>query len=311
VKIAIVGAGGVGGYLGALLARAGHEVVIIARGEHLRAMRESGIRVRSVHGDFTARPALVTDRPAEAGVADLIVFTVKTYDTDEAAEAARPLAGSATLVLPLQNGVESAARLAQVFGAARVLGGAVWVVVSVASPGVIVQESQVRRLVFGAIEEPGATADRPDPRLSAVFAALKSTGFAVEPSDAIAKVLWTKFLFIASVAGLTSVIRAPLGPILARPEGKDLLRRAMREVESVARARGVALDADVVEATMAFAAGLEPGTTSSMARDVAAGKRTEHDALCGAVVRFGREAGLQTPVHELCWTCLRILDART
>jgi 2-dehydropantoate 2-reductase len=305
VKIAIVGAGGVGGYLGALLARAGHEVALIARGEHLRAMQVHGIRVESVHGDFTARPALVTDRPAEAGVADLIVFTVKTYDTDEAASAARMLAGPGALILPLQNGVESAARLAPVFGAEHVLGGATWVVVSVASPGLIRQESQVRRIVFGAID------GRPNPRLEPVRETLASTGFAVERTDAITHVLWTKFLFIASVAGLTSVMRAPLGPILARAEGKDLLRRAMEEVEAVARARGVTLDPDVVEKTMLFAEGLEPTTTSSMARDVAAGKRTEHDALSGAVVRAGRERGVPTPVHELCWACLRVLDARS
>ena len=302
MKIAIIGAGGVGGYLGALLAREGHEVALIARGEHLRAMRERGIRIESVHGDFTARPALVTDRPEEAGVVDLVIFTVKTYDTDEAASAARRLAGPGTLVLPLQNGVESVARLAPVFGTANVLGGATWVVVSVASPGVIRQESEVRRIVFGALE------GRADPRLDAVRAALASTGFTVELSADIEKVLWTKFLFIASVAGLTSVLRAPLGPILARAAGKDLLRRAMQEVESVGRARGVPLDADVVEKTMIFAAGLEPTTTSSMARDVAAGKRTEHDALCGAVVRAGQETGVPTPVHEFCWACLKVLD---
>jgi 2-dehydropantoate 2-reductase len=250
VKIAIVGAGGVGGYLGALLAREGHDIALIARGEHLRAMREGGIRVESVHGDFSVRPSFVTDRPDEAGVADLVVFTVKTYDTDEAAIAARPLAGPGTLVLPLQNGVESASRLAPIFGPARVLGGATWVVVSVAAPGVIRQESRVRRIVFGAID------GRSDPSLGAVRDALASTGFEVETTDAIEKVLWTKFLFIASVAGLTAVMRSPLGPILARPEGKDLLRRAMHEVDRVARARGVPLEPDVVEKSMAFAAGL-------------------------------------------------------
>src|SRR5262249_49179539 len=196
------------------LAREGHDVVLIARGEHLRAMRANGIRVESVHGDFTVRPGLVTDRPEETGVVDLVVFTVKTYDTDEAARAARPFAGPGTLVPPVETGVESASRLAPVFGATNVLGGATWVVVSVASPGVIRQESQVRRIVFGALD------GRADPRLDAVRAALASTGFAVELSDTIEKVLWTKFLFIASVAGLTSVIRAPLGPILARAEGK-------------------------------------------------------------------------------------------
>lgn len=301
MKIAIVGAGGVGGYLGALLAHAGHEVALIARGEHLRAMRERGIRIESVHGDLTVHPGVVTNQPADVGPVDLVVFTVKTYDTDEAAAGARPLAGPRTLVLPLQNGVESTARLAPVFGAGNVLGGATWVVVSVASPGVIRQESRVRRIVLGVPD------GRTSPGLEAVRDALASTGFEVELTSTIEKVLWTKFLFIASVAGLTSVMRAPLGPILARTEGRDLLRRAMQEVESVARARGPALDPDIVERTMVFAEGLEPTTTSSMARDVAAGRRTEHDALSGAVVRAGRETGVPTPVHELCWICLKVL----
>ena len=184
------------------------------------------------------------------------------------------------------------------------LGGATWVVVSVASPGAVRQESRVRRIVFGPV------GGRPATDLDAVREALASTGFDVALSDAIERVLWTKLLFIASVAGLTSVLRAPLGPILARPEGMDLLRRAMQEVEAVARARGWALEPDVVGKTMTFAEGLEPTTTSSMARDVDAGRRTEHEALSGAVVRAGRDAGVATPVHELCWTCLRVLDAR-
>jgi len=159
VRIAIVGAGGVGGYLGALLARAGHDVAVIARGEHLSALREHGIRVESVHGDFVVRPRVVTDDPSEAGLVDLVVFAVKTYDTDAAAASARTLAGPRTLVLPLQNGVESASRLGPVFGQERVLGGAVWVVSSVASPGVIRQESQVRRIVFGPLGRTGGDGD--------------------------------------------------------------------------------------------------------------------------------------------------------
>jgi 2-dehydropantoate 2-reductase len=302
MKIAVVGAGGVGGYFGGLLARAGHEVHFIARGEHLRAIRERGLRVDSVHGDFEVRPAHATDDPAEVGPVDLTIFTVKTYHTDSAAEMMRPLVGPHTTILPLQNGVESASRLSRFYGREAVLGGAVWVVSSVAEPGVVRQESQVRRIVLG---EPDG---RETERARDTAEALSRTGASVETTDHIEKVLWTKLLFIASFSGITSVTRAPAGPVMAGDESRLLLRRAMQEVEAVARKKGVALDADVVEKTMAFVAALEPTTTSSMQRDVTAGRRLEYDALNGAVVRAGQESGTPTPVNEFLWTCLRVVD---
>ena len=303
MKIAMVGAGGVGAYLGGLLERAGHQVALIGRREHLRALRESGLRVESVHGDFTLRPALATDRPQEVGPVELVIFTVKTYDTDPAAESARPLVGPDTAVLPLQNGVESVARLARHFGAGRVLGGAAWIVVSVAEPGLIRQESQVRRIVFGEMD------GRETERVRAIRETLATSGFTVEVTDRIETVLWTKLLFIASIGGLTSLMRAPVGPILAHAGSRALLRRAMEEVEAVARARRLPLNPRVVDQTMAFAQTLEPATTSSMQRDVAAGRRSEHDALNGAVARAGRESGVPTPIHEFCWTCLTVTEA--
>jgi len=302
MKIAIVGAGGIGGYLGGLLARGGHEVALIARGEQLRALRERGIRVRSVHGDFDVRPALATDRPSEFGAADVVFFAVKTYDTDTAAEAAKPLVGSSTTVVPLQNGVESASALAPRFGLDRIVPGAVWIVVSVAEPGVIVQESQVRRFVIG---EPNR---EETPRVRAIRDAIAATGCTAEIAPDIEIVLWTKLLFIASIGALTAVTRSTVGRILAVPETKAMLHRAMSEVEAVARARGLALDPGASDSAMAFAAKLEPTATSSMARDVAAGRRSEYDALSGAVVRAGREVGVPTPVHAFCWTVLRTME---
>jgi 2-dehydropantoate 2-reductase len=256
-----------------------------------------------VHGDFAVRPIRATDQPAEIGPVVLTIITVKTYDIDRAAELARPLVGSHTTVLPLQNGVESAPRLSHVFGREAVLGGAVWVVASVAEPGVIRQASQFRRIVFGELD------GRESERIKALRAALAQSGFAVETTDQIEKVLWTKLLFIASFSGITSVTRAPAGPVLASEESRLLLSRAMREVDSVARAKGIPLDPDVVETTLAFVEKLEPTATSSMQRDVAAGRRLEYDALNGAVVRAGHEAGLNTPVHEFLWTCLKGVDS--
>lgn len=305
MKIAIVGAGGVGGYLGGLLARAGHDVALIARGEHLRAIRERGLTIRSVYGDFEIRPAWATDNPAEVGPTELTIFTVKTYDIVQAAELARPMVGSQTTVLPLENGVESPIQLGRYFGKAAVVGGAVWVVSAVVEPGHIQQQSQFRRIVLGELD------GRETERVNIIREALTQSGFVIETTQQIEKVLWTKLLFIASFSGITSVTRAPAGHIMASPESRLLLKRAMQEVEVVAQAKGILLEGDVVEQTLAFVERLEPTATSSMQRDVMAGRRLEYDALNGAVVRAGRETGAPTPTHEFLWTCLKVVDELT
>lgn len=303
MRIAIMGTGGVGGYYGGLLARAGHEVAFIARGDHLRAIKANGLKVRSIHGDFEIHSARATDDPAEVGPVGLTIFTVKTYDTEAAAELMRPLVGEQTVILPLQNGVESAARLRRTFGPQAVIGGLTQLVAFIAAPGVIQQESQFRRVVLGELD------GRRTPRLEAICAALKESGADAEVTETIEKALWTKLLFIASFAGLSSVTRSPAGPLMACDESRLLLNRAMREVEAVARAKGIPMDADIVEKTMAFAGKLEPTTTASMQRDVIAGRRTEYDAINGAVVRAGRETAVPTPVHEFIWTCLKVADS--
>jgi 2-dehydropantoate 2-reductase len=302
MKIAIFGAGGVGSYFGGLLARAGHEVAFIARGAHLQALRENGLKVRSVHGDFDIPHVFATDDPLEFGATDLTICTVKTYDIGVIADRLRPLIGPQTALLPLQNGVEAPDSLAQHFGSA-VLGGAVWVVSAVVEPGVIHQQSQFRRIVLGELD------GRDTPRLHTIHEALANSGATVEITGDIRKVLWTKLLFIASFSGMTSVTRAPAGPVMACAESRLLLERAMREVEAVARAKGYHLDDDIVAKTMDFCAKMTPDTTSSMQRDVAAGRRLEYDAINGAVVRAGKETGIPTPVHEFCWTCLKVIDS--
>ena len=302
MKIAIFGAGGVGSYFGGLLARAGHEVAFIARGAHLQALRDRGLQVRSVHGDFDIPRVWATDDPHEVGETDLTICTVKTYDIGVIADRLRPLIGPQTALLPLQNGVETPDDLAQHFGAA-VLGGAVWVVAAVAEPGVIQQQSQFRRIVFGELN------GRETPRLHTIHEALANSGATVEITGDIRKVLWTKLLFIASFSGITSVTRAPAGPVMACAESRLLLERAMREVEAVARAKDFQLDDDVVAKTMDFCAMMTPNTTSSMQRDVAGGRHLEYDAINGAVVRAGKETGIPTPVHEFFWTCLKVVDS--
>ena len=302
MKIAIFGSGGVGGYFGGLLARAGHDVAFIARGPHLRALRENGLKVRSVHGDFDIPHVFATDDPIEFGPTDLTICTIKTYDIGIIADAMRSLIDPHTALLPLQNGVETPDRLAQNFGSA-VLGGAVWIASAVAEPGVIHQQSQFRRIVFGELD------GRDTPRLHTIYEALTSSGATVEITGDIRKVLWTKLLFIASFSGITSVTRAPAGPVMACAESRSLLQRAMREVEAVACAQGIQLDADVVASNMDFCDKMSPETTASMQRDVLAGRRLEYDALNGAVVRAGQVTGISTPIHEFIWTCLKVIDS--
>jgi 2-dehydropantoate 2-reductase len=201
MKILIVGTGGVGGYYGGLLAKHGHDVTFVARGTHLDAIRHAGLKVNSIHGDFTVSPANVTDDPLHVGPADLILFCVKAYSTDEAAQAIRPVVGLHTAVLSLQNGVDAAERIGKVVGMEHVLGGATWLSSAVEAPGVIRQVSQFRRVVLGELD--GTRSER----IQSIFEVLKNTGIDVEISENILKILWTKFVFISSASSLGSLTR--------------------------------------------------------------------------------------------------------
>jgi 2-dehydropantoate 2-reductase len=299
MKIAIMGMGGVGGYYGGLLAHSGQDVTFIARGAHWAAIREKGLRVKSVLGDFLVSPAHATDNPAEVGPVDLILFATKTYHTDEAALAIRPMVGSDTVVLPLQNGVDAAERIGAVVGTKHLLGGATWLSAAIEAPGVIGQYSQFRRIVLGELD------GRKTPRAQQVFDALNATGATVELSDNIAKVLWTKFAFIASVGALGSLTRVTFGEYRNVPETRAALTEAIAEVAAVARAKGVSLDADVVDKTLAFIDGSAPGIKPSMQRDVEAGRPSELESMLGIVVRQGAELDVPTPVMRFAYAMLK------
>ncbi|MBI3360980.1 MAG: 2-dehydropantoate 2-reductase [Chloroflexi bacterium] len=304
MKAAIFGAGGLGGYFGGLLAQAGHEVTFIARGAHLEAIRERGLHVRSIHGDFTISPARATGNSEEIGPVDLTLFAVKTYQIDEAARSLPPLVGPETTVLTTQNGVDAHERVAAVVGEGVVMPGAVWISSGVESPGVIRQTSSFRRIAFGELS------GEVSPRAEAILAAFQPTGAQVELSTDIRKVLWTKFAFLASYSGVSSLVRLPAGEVTACAETMQIVWEAITEVESIARAKGIALDVDVVEKTMAFIKAMDAGVTSSMQRDVAAGRRLEIEALSGTVVRYGRELGIPRPVHRFIYAALKPVDAR-
>jgi 2-dehydropantoate 2-reductase len=298
MKILIMGTGGVGGYYGGLLAQQGNEVTFISRGAHLYAIRQEGMKVKSVHGDFTIFPAKAVENPAEVGPVDLILFCVKTYNTDEAAEAIRPAVGPQTVVLSLQNGIDAAERIGKLVGLEHVLAGATWLSSAVEAPGLIKQVSQFRRIVFGELSEGRSE------RTRSIYEVLNPTGITVEISDDIQKVLWTKFVFIAAVSSVGSLTRLPMGDYRSVPEARKLLSSIMQEVEALAQAQNIKLENDVVAKSMEFIDNSASHIKPSMQLDVESGRRTELESMIGAIGRKGRELGIPTPVSNFVYASL-------
>ncbi len=304
MKIAVMAAGGLGGYYGALLARNGHAVTFIARGAHLQAMREHGLTLKSVHGDFAVRPARATDNPAEVGPVDWVLFSVKTYDTAAAAQAMRPLVGPDTAVLTFQNGVESPEQIGAVVGIEHVLVAPTQIVSNITAPGLIEQKSAFRTTTVGEVQG-GLT-----PRVEQIAAELAKTGVSASAAPDGLKPLWHKFIFIASTAGMTSLARTEPHTLFQLPEARRALHQAMEEVYAVGRALGVQMDPDIVERQYQFTLSLGAGQKPSMELDVEQGKRLEIDALSGAVIRLGSARGISTPVHQTIYAALKMQDDR-
>lgn len=293
-----MGSGGVGGYYGGCLGRAGHDVTFIARGAHLKALQDSGLQVSSVHGNFTVAPVRATDKPTEVGLVDLVLVCVKTPQTEQAARAIQPMVGPDTMVLSLQNGIDAAERLGAAVGLERVLGGVTWISSTIEAPGRIRQVSSFRRIVVGELDG-SAT-----PRARAVVAALRDSGASVELADDIHKVLWTKFVFIAALSGVGALTRLAVGEYRAIPETRALLVSLMREVEAVARANGIELEADVVEGALDIVDNAAPHIKASMQRDVETGRPSELESMIGVIGRKGRELGVLTPVADMVYAAL-------
>jgi len=298
MKIGIMGSGGVGGYYGACLARAGHDVAFIARGAHLQALQRSGLQVRSVHGNFIVAPVRAMEEPSEVGLVDLVLVCVKTPQTEQAAHAIQAMVGPDTAVLSLQNGIDAAERLGAVIGLDHMLGGVTWISSAIEAPGVIRQVSSFRRIVVGELD------GRVTPRARAVVAALRDSGAGVELTDEIQKVLWTKFVFIAALSGVGALTRLAVGEYRAIPETRTLLVSLMREVEAVARASGIALEADVVEEALAIVDSAAPHIRASMQRDVETGRPSEVESMIGVIGRKGRELGVLTPTADTVYAAL-------
>ena len=302
MKFAILGSGAVGGYYGAKLARAGHEVTFVARGAHLAAIREHGLQIRSpMLGDFVVRAAAEEDT-ARVGPADVVVVAVKAYDNETALPRLRPMMRESTTVLTLQNGVDSAREVAAQVGEAAVIGGPTYIATALSAPGVIEQTGTHRRIVFGEVF--GALPRMTD-RVRSIHAALAGADIQVEAVDDGRVPIWEKFIFLVSLAGFTGAARLPIGPVWADPVVRAQFLEGCREVERVARAEGVPVAQDIIQRIATYIEAI-PGTMrSSLLIDLSQGKRIEVEALQGAVVRRAAQAGVPAPIMSTLYAVLK------
>ena len=292
MRIAIMGAGGIGGYFGGRLAQSGADVAFIARGAHLAALQKDGLRISSKLGDLHLEKVVATHDPATLGRVDLVLFGVKLWDTESAARAIAPLVSGDSAVVSFQNGVQKDEELRGILGDAAVVGGVAYIAAAIARPGVIAHTGTMQRLVFGEYD------GRPSARTEAFLEACRRAAIDAELSSDIRREIWEKFVFLVGLSGTTATIRVPIGPIRANWQTRTLLLDAMREVVAVGRAHGVSLSTDYAENRLAFCDGLPAEMTSSMHGDLDRGSRLEVPWLSGSVVELGKVAGVPTPVNR-------------
>jgi 2-dehydropantoate 2-reductase len=304
MKIAVIGAGAVGGYFGGRLAATENEVVFLARGKTLEALQTGPLRVESIKGDFEVN-VRATDDPAEIGPVEAVLVAVKAWQVPEAAAAIQKMQGRESIIVPLQNGMEAPAQLAAVVGPGRVAGGLCRIVSEAIAPGRISHYWAEPSLAFGELE-PLANGER----LEQLCAAFVAAGVRCDILRDIARAMWEKFLFITPWGSFGAVTGLPVGPLRSIPESRGRLLKGLDEVVEIARAEGSELGAENVSKTLAILDGLPEDTTSSMQRDIMTGRPSELEAQTGAVVRFGRKAGVPTPVHEAIYAELLPLERK-
>ncbi len=303
MRFCIMGTGGVGGYFGGLLARAGLPVCFIARGDHLQALKEHGLTVESVEpGAFNVRDALFTDDPGEAGPCDVILYCVKTPSNETAIPFMRPLIHADSVIISLQNGVDNGELLTREYGDDRVMEGAAYVFSTIAAPGSIHQTGGPRRIVFGRL------GGGPSPKGEAVVDAMQRGGVTAHLSTDVRVELWNKFILICAVSGMTALTRRPLGEILGYDGTARMAREVMREVYQLALAVGIPLEPDADGANYRFMSQQHPSSKGSLCHDLEAGRRLEIDSLCGYVSRMGRVHGVATPLNDYLYDTLKLED---
>ena len=302
MKFVIMGAGGVGAYFGGLLAKKGHDVTLVARGEHLKALQENGLTVKSVHGDFHIRLNAVED-PKEIGEADVVLITTKAIRVKETAEQILPVLKEDSMVITLQNGVGNAETIADVVGKEKVLGGLTYIETTIEAPGVISQKSEKRDIVFGEMN--GESSER----AKKLFEVLKDAEIPTVLSENIQRDLWKKFIFISSFSAVTTITETVSGDIFSFPKTDELFRHLLQEVYFVAKANQIELTEEDMEDAYLFAKEkMAPTTKSSMQRDFEKRKPLEIDSLSGAVVRFGKAVNMDTPYHETVYSVLKLKE---
>jgi len=305
MRIAVFGAGGVGGYFGGRLAQAGEDAVFIARGDHLKAILKHGLRVDSVKGDFLVKPVQSTDDPAQVGIVDVVLVCVKAWQVPDAAQALRPMVGPQTFVVPLQNGVEAPSQLAAVLGQEHVLGGLCGLITFVLEPGRICHAGADPFIRFGELD------NRPSERVEELRQAFdRASGLTVEVPPDIRVALWQKFLFINAWSGMGAVTRAPIGVFRSQPGTRQMLEQMVSEIYNVGRAQNIALPDEAIEKTMEFLDTLPPDGTASMQRDIMNGKPSELEAQNGAVVRMGQQVRVETSINAFIYHSLLPMEMR-
>jgi 2-dehydropantoate 2-reductase len=311
MKIAIVGAGGVGGYFGARLAASGEQVHFIARGAHLEAIQNNGLQVYSANGDILVKPARATSSPASVGPVDVVVIAVKLWSTEQAVQDAAPLVGPNTAVLSFQNGVVAVDTIAKIYGDQRTLGGVAQIAAVIEKPGVIRHTGTMAVLIVGELD------GKPSTRAQRFVDACKRAGIDAHLSDDIRKSIWEKYSFLVAASAMTGLTRLPLGAVREDPDTRALAAQIMSEVAAVGKAMGVRLDADLVEKLLKRLDGLPRGMVASMLGDLERGNRLELPWLSGGVVQMGKELKVPTPANAFIVAALKLYidgrpaDART
>jgi 2-dehydropantoate 2-reductase len=299
MRVAVMAAGAVGGYFGGRVAAAGHDVAFIARGAHRDAIRRDGLKIESALGDLHLKDVNVTDDPKQVGPVDVVLFAVKLWDTETAGEQTRPLVGSNTRVITLQNGVDSVERLTPILGHDAMVGGTTYVLATISRPGVIRHTGTTARILCGRLNQ------RPDAVLAGYVEEMKAANIDITLTDHILLDIWKKFVLLSGNSGITASTRQPLGVIRDDADMRGFFYKLMQETIAVGRAAGVEFSPDFPAELDRLVAAFPPTMRASMANDLDSGNRLELDWLAGRVVALGRKYGIPTPAQEAVYAILK------